>query len=174
MTKGNAMNAIKYCAICDRDHTTDPGLVLARWQDQDICTDCLEHRPGKKEAEAEARGDTPPQAVARPPVRQPRFVRCGNCDELYPRPQTSTCPNCQESYVQWHAWDPRDEDCPGIEVIADIMVGLLELLEESGHNALQDHDGRLYEAVKDALIVMSQHTEIFRPYEDFYLQPTTA
>jgi uncharacterized protein with GYD domain len=27
--------------VCGRDHTTDPALVLARWQDQDICTECL-------------------------------------------------------------------------------------------------------------------------------------
>lgn len=47
------------CAVCDCDHSTDPTLVIARWRDQDICTNCLEERPGKEEAEAEARGVTP-------------------------------------------------------------------------------------------------------------------
>jgi hypothetical protein len=45
-----------YCAICEHTHADVPGLVLARWRDQDICTDCLENRPGREEAEAEARG----------------------------------------------------------------------------------------------------------------------
>lgn|GEM_PF-1468443 len=46
------------CVICEHDHTTFPEMILARWQDQDICTDCLENRPGKAEAEREAAGLT--------------------------------------------------------------------------------------------------------------------
>jgi len=159
----------KYCAICDRDHTTDPGLVLARWQDHDICTDCLEHRPGKEEAEAEARGDTPPQAVAHPPARRPRFVRCEACDEIYPRPASGPCPNCDDAQPIWHDWDPRQEACPDLRQIPDILVGLLMLLEEYKYG-LQDGAGCLYAAVQDALIVVSQDTESLHVYEDFYLQ----
>jgi hypothetical protein len=53
------MTAPLSCAICEHSHADVPGLVLARWRDQDICTDCLENRPGKEEAEAEASGDRP-------------------------------------------------------------------------------------------------------------------
>jgi hypothetical protein len=68
------MTAPLSCAICEHSHADVPDLVLARWRDQDICTDCLENRPGKEEAEAEASGDRPcvtPQNVPRqpPPLR---------------------------------------------------------------------------------------------------------
>lgn len=48
------MTAPLFCAVCEHSHADVPGLVLARWQDQTICTDCLENRPGREEAEAEA------------------------------------------------------------------------------------------------------------------------
>jgi hypothetical protein len=65
-----------YCAVCNRDHQDDPTLVLARWQDQDICTDCLENRPGKEEAEAEAQGER--HAVIPPPARLWVLIHEGN------------------------------------------------------------------------------------------------
>jgi hypothetical protein len=36
--------ALFCCAICDRDASTDAGIVIARWSDQWMCTDCLAHR----------------------------------------------------------------------------------------------------------------------------------
>ena len=159
----------KYCVICDNDHTTAPEMILARWHDQDICTDCLAQRPGTEEAEAEAPG-RPAATPAIPPLR-PRFVRCEACDDIYPRPQSGPCPTCEDPEPIWHAWDPRTEECPDIRQIPDILVGLLMLLEEYRYG-LQDRAGCLYESVKDALIVISQDNSAapFHAFEDFYLQ----
>jgi hypothetical protein len=68
-----------YCAVCDRDHQGDPTLVLAHWRDQDICTDCLEHRPGKEEAEAEARGK--PGPMTQQQYREDGGEGCPTCHE---------------------------------------------------------------------------------------------
>jgi hypothetical protein len=72
-TRSDRMTEPLYCAVCEYSHADVPDLVLARWRDQDICTDCLENRPGKEEAEAEASGARPfvtPQHVQRqtPPL----------------------------------------------------------------------------------------------------------
>jgi hypothetical protein len=53
------MTTPKRCAVCEDDVTTYPALVLARWRNQDICTDCLTNAPGKEDAEAEAQSERP-------------------------------------------------------------------------------------------------------------------
>jgi hypothetical protein len=100
------------------------------------------------------------------------FARCTTCDDLYPKPQRGPCPSCDDAAPVWQDWDPRTETCPTIRQLPDILVGLLLLLEEHGRKPFQDHVGRLYEAVRDALIVVSQCSEDprVRPYEEFYLQ----
>jgi hypothetical protein len=106
-------------------------------------------------------------------MKTTRFARCATCNEIYPHPHHGPCPNCEDEAPVWQAWDPRTEHAPEIRQIPDILVGLLMLLEEHGHEPFQDHDGRLYYAVRDALVVVSQDMSAprFRPYEDFYLQP---
>lgn len=66
------------CAVCEQDHDTYPPMVIARWHERNICTDCLEHRPGKEEAEAEARGE-------RPVMTQEEYREAGG----------GLCPRCQ-------------------------------------------------------------------------------
>jgi hypothetical protein len=59
-SKEVVMNDQTSCVMCEYNHTQVPDMILARWRDMDICTDCLEHRPGKEDAEAEARGEQSP------------------------------------------------------------------------------------------------------------------
>jgi hypothetical protein len=72
----------RVCAVCGYDQTVDPTMILARWQDQTICIDCLDNRPGKAEAEAEAQGE-------RRPLTQAAYRAAGG----------GSCPTCQSDDV---------------------------------------------------------------------------
>lgn len=41
--------AVPACEICDQDQADVPGMVLARWHEHDICTDCLTDGPPMQE-----------------------------------------------------------------------------------------------------------------------------
>lgn len=80
------------CAVCDKSHADDPDLVMARWHDDDICLDCLENRPGKEDAEAEALG-------MRYPLTQAQYrAQGGGC-----------CPRCQSGELSGQSFDLAED-----------------------------------------------------------------
>lgn len=143
------------CEVCERDHLDDPSMVIARWRDDWYCTDCLEEHLGHAEAEAEAHGERLPKT---------KFVVCPECDTVYPKPQKSTCPNCQYHVPAWKDWDPAHEIYPTHSQIQDIIVGLLESMASQG--SFQDHDGALFSLVRDALVVLSTMED--NPFRSVY------
>lgn len=50
-----------FCSVCDDDHTMDPSMVLARWHDQWVCTDCLTAH-AQMMADEEREACAPPRA----------------------------------------------------------------------------------------------------------------
>ena len=107
-----------YCVICDRDHTTDPSLILARWQNQTICTNCVENRPGREDAEAEARGEATPTGSAPRNhtldafVVEGEMVTCRHCDCATPK--ATAVPNrtgdCWIGACCWEDYWQADHD----------------------------------------------------------------
>lgn len=61
---------IRYCDVCEENYLEAPTMILARWHDQDICTDCLSNRPGVEEEE---------EAVALCVERYWPITRCQYC-----------------------------------------------------------------------------------------------
>jgi hypothetical protein len=97
-----------------------------------------------------------------------KFLVYACCDEVHPKPAQAVCPGCEEPNPAWQDWVPEDEECPGIDQLTDIVVGLLMRLEERGE--LQEVDGRVPALVQGALILISQGA-LPNLYADFYRQP---
>jgi hypothetical protein len=83
-----------------------------------------------------------------------KYVICAACAEKYPKPQDGPCPYCHEPRPLWEDWDPRGEDVTHPNVLTNALLGLLDLL--NGRDGLHDIDGRLYGAVADAFVIVSQ------------------
>jgi len=87
-------------------------------------------------------------------MKTARFVICQSCEEAYPAPQPGACPFCQDPEPDWQPFVPADEDVTHPDHLYAVIEGLLMLLE--GRGEMTDRDGRLFGAVKDALVITSQ------------------
>lgn len=96
-----------------------------------------------------------------------KYVICAACAEKYPKPQDGPCPFCEEAQPEWQDWDPRDEDVTHPDVLYNAMLGLLDLLDNL--EEFHDQDGRLYGAVADALVIVSQMP---MPITEYFTLPT--
>jgi hypothetical protein len=83
-----------------------------------------------------------------------KYVICTACEEKYLKPQDGPCPFCEEPQPEWQEWDPQGEDVTHPDEVFGAVLGLLALLDDRGE--LHDREGRLYEAVAEALVIVSQ------------------
>jgi hypothetical protein len=96
-----------------------------------------------------------------------KYVMCTACEEKYPKPQDGPCPFCEEPAPAWEEWDPRDEDVDHPDRLYGAILGLIDLLDDRVD--LHDRDGRLYGAVADAFMIVSQMP---MPIPEYYTLPT--
>lgn len=96
-----------------------------------------------------------------------KYVMCTACEEKYPKPQDGPCPFCGEPEPEWQEWDPRDEDVNHPAMLTNAILRLLDLLDARGE--FHDRDGRLYGAVADALVIVSQMP---MPIPEYFTLPT--